>query len=575
MRFDDTLATVLATTPETPAAAQAAWRQVVDLIGRGRAAPEPSALNLLERLRSTVPVSVRAASARALFGAQPPLELVRLLAHDDIAVAAPVLRSVQLGADDWAELLPALTPTARAVLRHRRDLSPDATRALESFGTVDFVISGEIASPISADVAAPPEPDSGPAPVVEPEPVPIDTGPFVSVGAVALGLPVVAEALRRENDNEAPPPAEGTFRIADVVAKLEAFQRKRELVNAPPEPVATAPVEGFRFETDAGGTIRWVGGPARGAFVGLGLARQARPAEVGVDGIAAGAFRRRARFSNAHLLVGGTGPASGRWLISAIPAFDSASGRFTGYRGSGRRAQRHECAEVAAAPATDSLRQLVHELRTPTNAIAGFSEMIEHQMLGPVAHPYREQATTMRGDAGQLLAAIDDLDTAARIDAGAMQLRVEPVALTPLLTRIAQDLVALIDHRGVMLDLPTDAGISLSDARSLERLLARVIGAMVGAATPGERIAVRSFAPGGSRIALTISRPQVLDAHPGEAILAIDDEDSPASLLGIGFALRLAGNLARELDGRLTIGQRSLTLYLPVETGMLGQAGNS
>ena len=35
--------------------------------------------------------------------------------------------------------------------------------------------------------------------------------------------------------------------------------------------------------------------------------------------------------------------------------------------------------------APDSLRQLVHELRTPTNAIAGFAEMIETQMLGPVA----------------------------------------------------------------------------------------------------------------------------------------------------------------------------------------------
>ena len=575
MRFDDTLATVLAATPTTPAAAQAAWRQVVDLVGRGRAAPEPRALDLLERLRATVPVSVRAASARALFGAQPPLELVRLLAHDDIAVAAPLLRSAGLGADDWVALLPSLTPTARAVLRHRRDLPPDVVRALESLGTVDFVICGAGASLIEETATVHRKPDPVLAAVIEPEPVQIDTGPFVSVGTVALGLPVVAEALRRENDNEAPPPVEGTFRIADVVAKLEAFQRKRELVNAPPEPVSAAPVDGFRFETDAAGTIRWVGGPARGAFVGLCLARQARPAEAGVDGIAAGAFRRRARFSDAHLLVGGGGPASGRWLISATPAFDAASGRFTGYRGGGRRAQRHERAEGTTAPATDSLRQLVHELRTPTNAIAGFSEMIEHQMLGPVADPYREQATTMRGDAGQLLAAIDDLDTASRIDAGAMQLRVEPVALAPMLTRIVQDLAALIDDRGVTFVLPTDPGTALSDVRSLERLLARAIGAMVGAATAGERIAVRGFSPGGNRIALTISRPLALDAHPGAAILAIDDEDSPASLLGIGFALRLAGNLARELDGRLTIGQHSLTLYLPAETGMLGQAGNS
>ena len=569
MRFDDTLVTVLATPPATPAAAQAAWRQIVDLIGRGRASADTRALDMLEQLRATVPVSVRAASARALFGARPPVDLVRLLALDDIAVAAPILRSAELAIEDWTALLPSLSPTARAVLRHRRDLPHDVERALASFGAVDFVIAGEVATaPVvdAVEVSVLPE-------VPEAPPQPVDTGPFVSVGTIALGLPVVAEALRRENDNEAPPAEEGTFRIADVVAKLEAFQRKREQVNSPAKPEPGPPAEAFRFETDAAGIIRWVGGTARGAMVGMMLARQARPAEPGVDGVAAGAFRRRSRFTDAHLVVGGAGAAAGQWLISAAPAFDAASGRFTGYRGSGRRPHRHERAEAVTAPASDSLRQLVHELRTPTNAIAGFSEMIEHQMLGPVPEQYREQATAMRGDAGGLLAAIDDLDTAARIDAGALQLRPEPVELSPLLTRIAADLSPLIALRGVRLDLGEDVGTAVADARSLERLLARVLGAMIGAAGPGEVIAVRSASGAGTRTALTVTRPAALDAHPGAAVLAIDDEDSPASLLGIGFALRLAGNLARELDGSLAIGQRSLTLYLPAAAdGMIGQA---
>src|SRR3546814_13581271 len=67
--------------------------------------------------------------------------------------------------------------------------------------------------------------------------------------------------------------------------------------------------------------------------------------------------------------------------------------RFAGYRGTARRPR----ADESAAPRTagivpDSLRQLVHELRTPTSAIAGFAEMIEAEILGPVDDPYRDRA---------------------------------------------------------------------------------------------------------------------------------------------------------------------------------------
>lgn len=541
-----------------PAAAGAAWRQIVDLVGRGRAPADDWALTTLAAIRDRVPLAARAASARALFGARPPLALVRLLADDDISVAAPVLRTADLSVDEWSALLPALSPTARAVLRHRRDLDPGAVRALESFGPVDFVIPGAVADVASvAEDAPPPPPPAAP---------PADPGPFVSVGAVARGLPLVAEALRRGNDNEAPvPDGSGVFRIADVVARIEAFQKRG---GTPPSKIAAAtrPVrEGFRFETDAVGTLRWVEGTARDAILGLTLARAAQPGGMGADGAAAGAFRRRARFTDAHLVVGGSGPGAGRWLMSAEPAFDPASGRFTGYRGSARRPERHEAFALppAPAPTADSLRQLVHELRTPTNAIAGFSEMIECEMLGPVEPVYRDQAAGMRDDAHRLLAAIDDVDTAARVAAGALPLSPEPVATAPLLDRLVGDLETLATARGATVEIADDGSRILADARSLDRAVSRLLGAVIGAAGSREQIVVRACAEGPGRVALSVTRPRALDTHPGDAILSIDDEDSPASLLGLGFSLRLVRNLARALGGALRVGADTLTLSLP------------
>ncbi|MBX9701581.1 MAG: hypothetical protein K2X74_19255, partial [Acetobacteraceae bacterium] len=91
MRFDDSLSTVLATDVSTPFGAQTAWRQLVDLVGRGRAAPTPETIARLRDLRARVPAKIRAASAKALTYATPPAPLVRLFAEDDAQIAAPVL----------------------------------------------------------------------------------------------------------------------------------------------------------------------------------------------------------------------------------------------------------------------------------------------------------------------------------------------------------------------------------------------------------------------------------------------------------------------------------------------------
>ncbi|URW76799.1 sensor histidine kinase [Sphingomonas donggukensis] len=569
MRFDDALTTVMSAPLASPASVQAAWRQLVDLAGRGRVSSVEAAVAALADLQAEVPLAVRAASARALIGAQPPLALVRLLARDDMTVAAPVLRTATLAHAEWVTLLPELGPAARAILRHRRDLPEGMAHALDSYGTVDFVIEGApgtaaIATPISLPEAATPSP--------APATIPGDPGAFVSLGRIAMGLPVVAEALRRENDNESPlAAADHPFRIADIVARIEAYQ-KQEPRAAPPPP-APAPAfgaEGFRFETDAAGIVRWVEGAPRGAIVGVSLAQAARPGAPGVDGIAAGACRRRARFDAARLQVGAGSPAAGLWLISAVPGFDPASGRFTGYRGSARRPRADELPRASQAAAADAVRQIVHELRTPTNAISGFSEMIEHQLLGPVADPYREQAATIRGESRRLLAAIDDIDTAARIEAGSLPTRKDRVALDALVAESVRDLAALAADRGAGITVSGTAAQVVADRDALARLVARLLAAMLGAAAAGEAIAIDIAPATADRVALAVDRPAALDAYPGETILDIAAEDCATSLLGTGFALRLARNLAREIGGALTIGQRRLTLTLPraVEQGM-------
>jgi signal transduction histidine kinase len=258
--------------------------------------------------------------------------------------------------------------------------------------------------------------------------------------------------------------------------------------------------------------------------------------------------------------------------------FDPAKGRITGYRGTARRPRSDERAEPArsvpvAGTVADSLRQLVHELRTPTNAIAGFAEMIETQMLGPVSDPYRDRATTIRAQARELLGAIDDLDLAARIDSAALALVPGRVTLRPVLAGIADDLAQLAALRGSALALPIDDLAVTGDRRAVERLLARLMATLVSASGPGERIGIRTALESDEHVTITMDRPAALSDYPGDSVLGIDDEGGDSTLLGTGFALRLARNLARELGGSLVIEPESLTLRLPASVNaQVGQA---
>ncbi|KZE10941.1 MULTISPECIES: histidine kinase dimerization/phospho-acceptor domain-containing protein [Sphingomonas] len=623
MRFDDSLETVLASDLTGEGARASAWRQLVDLIGRGRASPDPRAIALLRELRDGVPRTVRVASARDLEYARPPAELVDLLATDVIEAAVPVLRSATLSVGEWLALLPRLGSAARGVVRNRRDLDPAVTRALDSFGSTDLVLGDERAAEDVAASATSGHPSEGWGLSPQPDDArPAETSASAGttaafdaerstpaadaedVSAIAASAPstqerhpsegwdlppqsddahptetpasagVTSGAVDAETGDDAAPEADpaGPFRIVDVMARIEAFERNQD---APPPPPPASTHDSFRFETDAAGLIRWVDGVSRAPLIGLSLDFGAAPGTARFDGVAAGALRHRSPFRDARLVIGGDSDAAGEWSVAGVPAFDHATGRFTGYRGTARRPRSDERAEPVANrdAGVAQLRQLVHELRTPAGAIAGFAEMIEAQLLGPVPPVYRDRAGAILNHSRDLVAVIDDLDLAARIDGDALDLRADSVALRPVFDVIAADLASLCELRGTLLEIePTDLSVS-GDRRAVERLLARLLATLVSAGEAEESIYVRMGLEGDGHVAIVLDRPQALDAWPGDSVFDVDDDEGDQSLLGTGFALRLARNLASELGGTLVFGTATLTLRLPAADAVeVGQA---
>jgi signal transduction histidine kinase len=375
-----------------------------------------------------------------------------------------------------------------------------------------------------------------------------------------------------EIDAEAEAVAPEVPSISDMVDRIERLQQKRQPA-LPPPPLprrVASPALGegrlFEWESDASGHIAWVEGAPRGALVG-------RP--LGGDGVgllerkAASRLGQRHPFVDVPVAIGET--LSGTWTATGVPAFDPGTGRFLGYRGLARRTD-------GAAPAPhagretdmDALRELVHEIKTPLNAIIGFAEIIDGQYLGPAHRNYRERAAVIVGQARQLLEAVEDLDFAAKLRAARAAGDRGGARLSDLFPPIAGELEQCLSvHGGVLeVDIDNDRHRCALSPELAGRLLRRLLLSLCRVVGPGEivRLAVSRR---GAMCLLTVARPHRL-AGVSEAQMvdpAFDPEEDDHQKVGLGFALRLVRGLARVAGGSLLIDEQRITLELPAAEG--------
>jgi len=611
------LATLLAQPAPTPEARAILWRQVVDVLaqGRGHRVDDPlvdapravDAYNFLRSVRPEISVDLRLAAGRGLAGRRVPPELVLLFAEDLPHIAAPMLGHVLLGSRQWLDLLPKLNPSARNLLRNRRDLGREVEQALEGFGTSDFLIQGPVekADASLAPLAAPIEKLVAEALQAEPSapsviPTPAEAGS--PAGAESDAVSPSSFVQPPESVAEPAPgvelPPSGESQIRELLSRIETFRSRvapfgtagsaDEGDRIETDVAMSDRIENFRFETGIDGIICWVQGVPRGPVIGESIAVAAHQTDHGVDGHAAGAYRSRTPFRDARLTIAGQGAASGEWRISAVPFFDPKDGRFSGYRGTARRPRADESAEVMSGgqqrPAgpviNDSLRHLVHELRTPLNAIIGFSEMIEGQMRGPAAASYRGRAQEILEQSRKLLSAVEDLDMIAAARAVEQPATgLSPVDAAEILTRLHSNFEEVAKDRASGLAFRIDSTLPpvAVDAPTVERMLSRLLAATIAMAGEGERISVdlQRDPRRSTHMLLTILRPRALDGRDEKMLLDPgynpDGNWPDAPVLGLGFALRLVRNLAIASGGMLEIDTTRFYLSLPL-TGHNGRA---
>ena len=578
MIVDDRLDTVLQTQAAGRAGLNTQFRQLVDLLGR---TPDSAwsdqhcaALGRVDVLHARLG-DAAAAVLIGLCALRSP-KLIRHLAGLGPRTAIAAISRAQLDDAAWLQLVPALPIQARGALRHRSDLSGPVAALLERLGIDDFVLAGPVhdTTPNATDLPAVDEP----VVLAPPPPTPTPTV-LVPLSPVAQRR---ADTIARDST-----PRAG---IGAIVQRIEAFRRHRQS-DTPGEPgqtrlpfaedPATEPLaKSITIAIDPVGTIIAAEGVDPALLVGHMLfAAESDAAAAWVDASTLQAFAARLPIVGGQLVLEGAPRIAGSWRIDAAPRFGSEGGQFNGYHARLRRPAPVSARDVEAiAPAdhggADSLQQLLHELRTPINAIQGFAELIQQQLLGPTPHQYRSLAASIAADAARMLAGFEDVERLVRLETGRAQLEQGEADLAAIMSRLAAQLEPLVGPREVRLrwTIPHEPVPIAIDAIEAERLVWRLLSVLTGAAAPGERLtlALARREPD-SRARLVMTLPAALAQRDNDALFAPDIArvgGNVTGMLGHGFALRLAAAEVRSAGGLLerpgAPGSPVLELTLPL-----------
>lgn len=210
----------------------------------------------------------------------------------------------------------------------------------------------------------------------------------------------------------------------------------------------------------------------------------------------------------------------------------------------------------------DLLARISHDLRTPLNAVIGFSDAMQHELFGPLGNArYQEYARHIRASGVELLSAAEDALAMTALLAQPRAVAIGDVPLLVLVAQAADDLAPHCAARMVSLNVEIDAALEVrSDPCQLIRAVRQVLSVAVSRASAGACVDVRAV-PTNGLVELLI---EVRNAH-GDAPSITVCGSSARLELGLGrldLAVWLAVALLDTLDCALTIDVTDGTLRL-------------
>jgi signal transduction histidine kinase len=219
-------------------------------------------------------------------------------------------------------------------------------------------------------------------------------------------------------------------------------------------------------------------------------------------------------------------------------------------------AERTREVEVASQHKSDFLANMSHEVRTPLNAIVGFSQVLREKLFGDLNQKQEEYLDDILSSANHLLSLINDILDLSKVEAGQVELEVQAFSLREALERGIVMVRERATRNGVQLQLELDPSVDLveGDERRIRQVIFNLLSNAVKFTPQGGRIDVSSLRRDGEiRVAVTDTGPGITSEDQARIFEEFQqarsqDGERPE---GTGLGLALSKRLIELHGGRI------------------------